>query len=519
MVSTMRPRWFDDDLLPTPEAELAGYAWLINEYSLRVPAPEQLVVIVPAKNTRQQKGRWLLMGSRYQPEASWFQQLTFAFKYEGVDLAILKKLFEHLSENEIFSAITKQITGAYSRRIWFFYEWLTGRRLPIKDASAGNYVNALNEELQFGCAPRKVVRQRVNNNLPGVSTFCPLIRKTDALTDYIEQSLEAKATRCIGNIPRDLLARAAAFLLLSDSKASYTIEGETPAYTRIERWSKIIGQAGTRPLTVDEIERLQDVVIPDKRFVMKGIRCIGGFIGEHDRVTNAPLPEHISAKPEDLDELLNAYFDAYEVMKTTNLHPVLVSAVIAFAFVFIHPLEDGNGRIHRYLIHHVLADTGFTPKGLTFPVSAVILEHIENYKSALERFTRPRLKYIDWYPTEDNNVRVTNETIDLYRYGDMTAQAEFLFSCVKETIDEVLPQEVHYLKCYDEVWNYLNNRFDMPQKTLSLLMNFLRQGNGQLSKRARAKEFLQLSDDEVNAIESKYQEVFTSSEITNGKAE
>ncbi|HIP51694.1 MAG TPA: hypothetical protein EYG94_06355 [Campylobacterales bacterium] len=32
--------------------------------------------------------------------------------------------------------------------------------------------------------------------------------------------------------------------------------------------------------------------------------------------------------------------------------------MIAFSFVYIHPLEDGNGRIHRYLIHHVLAERG-----------------------------------------------------------------------------------------------------------------------------------------------------------------
>ena len=37
---------------------------------------------------------------------------------------------------------------------------------------------------------------------------------------------------------------------------------------------------------------------------------------------------------------------------------VLAAAVIAFGFVFIHPFVDGNGRIHRYLIHHVLEPAG-----------------------------------------------------------------------------------------------------------------------------------------------------------------
>jgi hypothetical protein len=46
------------------------------------------------------------------------------------------------------------------------------------------------------------------------------------------------------------------------------------------------------------------------------------------------------------------------------------------------------------------------------PVLAVILERIEEYKTVLEQFTQPRLKYIEWKPTEDNNIHVTNETAD-----------------------------------------------------------------------------------------------------------
>ena len=59
--------------------------------------------------------------------------------------------------------------------------------------------------------------------------------------------------------------------------------------------------------------------------------------------------------------------NGYELMKDSGFHPVLAAAIIAFSFVIIHPLEDGNGRIHRYLIHHVLAESGFTPKGVIFP--------------------------------------------------------------------------------------------------------------------------------------------------------
>lgn len=41
-----------------------------------------------------------------------------------------------------------------------------------------------------------------------------------------------------------------------------------------------------------------------------------------------------------------------------------------------------------------------------------------------------------------------------------------------------------------------------------LLVNFLEQNSGKFSKRAREKEFPQLSDNEVSDIENQYYEIF-----------
>ena len=40
------------------------------------------------------------------------------------------------------------------------------------------------------------------------------------------------------------------------------------------------------------------------------------------------------------------------------------AAIIAFGFVFIHPFLDGNGRIHRFLIHDMLTRDGIAEQGL-----------------------------------------------------------------------------------------------------------------------------------------------------------
>ena len=43
-----------------------------------------------------------------------------------------------------------------------------------------------------------------------------------------------------------------------------------------------------------------------------------------------------------------------------EIDAVLSATIIAFGFVNIHPFVDGNGRIHRYLVHHILAKKSFS---------------------------------------------------------------------------------------------------------------------------------------------------------------
>jgi hypothetical protein len=57
-----------------------------------------------------------------------------------------------------------------------------------------------------------------------------------------------------------------------------------------------------------------------------------------------------------------------------EVDPVVAAAILAFGFVYIHPFEDGNGRIHRYLIHHVLADgpVGTDPRIQLFTIEELL---------------------------------------------------------------------------------------------------------------------------------------------------
>jgi Fic family protein len=493
------------------EGTLVGYGAIIEAHALQVPLPETLSLI-STKKRRYTTTHWQVFTPRHEPDNNLYKQLVFALKYEGVNLLVLKKLFVAIDKAQITKIITSEMLGQYSRKLWFLYEWLLEEQLDIPDLSTGNYVPLLDEKVQYAITGTKSSRHRITNNLPGTNEFCPLIFRTDKLDNYINANLSEQKNTYLNSIHADVLQRASSFLLLKDSKASFTIEQENPGTNRAMRWGKAIGQAGNKPLSIAELERLQQIVIENARFVKLGLRQEGGFVGEHDRNTGEPIPEHISAKHEDLASLLNGLVSANELMLDESYDAVLASACIAFGFVFIHPFEDGNGRLHRYIIHHVLAKKEFTKQGVIFPVSASILDHIDDYRITLESYSHPLLDFISWKETATHNVEVLNETIDFYRYFDATQQAEFLYDCVDDTLNRVIPQEVNYLLRYDEFKHFIDNEYEMPDKMVAILVRFLEQNNGILSKRALKKEFSELNEDEVKSIQDTYQDIFLDTE-------
>lgn len=496
---------FQESRLPEPALPV-GYAALIDAYGLRVPLPLALCAI-GKRHKVYEEGGWRIYTPRHEPAATLEGHLTFALKYEGLDLAVLKRLFMALEPDELAAMIRAKPSGAYMRRVWFLYEWLIDQPLDLPDAKAGTYADIVDPKLQWAVEGQTSTRHRVRNNLPGTPAFCPLIRKTDRLERFVEARLDEQARAVIGTISAGVLARTAAFLLLKDSKSSYAIEGEAPPQDRIQRWGKAIGEAGKHPLDQDEFLRLQRIVIGNERFVRLGFRDEGGFVGEHDRDTRLPLPDHISAQHEDLPSLMQGLID-FDHLHAAQIDPVLAAAILAFGFVYIHPFEDGNGRIHRYLIHHALTARGFNPAGIVFPVSSAILERIDDYRRVLESYSERLLSFVEWEPTERMNVRVLNDTADFYRYFDATPHAEFLFECVQKTIEHDLPEEAQFLERYDQFKARVEAVVEMPASIVDLLFNFLKQNNGLLSKRAREREFAELTDGEAKQFENIYADLF-----------
>jgi hypothetical protein len=501
---------FQEKTIPNG-TRLVGWAALVQ--ALAVQAPVRLPCCVSEQHIRgshREEGAWAVFDKRYWPGDTFADHLTFALRHEDMEFLILKRVFETVPQAEVEAIVQAAPTGALARRAWYLYEILTGRTLDVDDAPGAAAIDLLDPEGYFTGKPRLSKRHRVRDNLLGTGRFCPFIRRTKALTEFLALDLAATARETVGSTGAHLVARAASFMLLADSRASFEIEGERPPRNRLERWGRAVLQAGKNRLTLDEIIRLQRVLIEDTRFVRPGLRPDGVFLGERDHHGD-PLPEFIGARPDNLDDLMGGLLEANDRMRDDGIDPVLKAAATAFGFVYVHPFQDGNGRMHRCLIHHVLAERKFTPPGMVFPVSSVMLDRIDDYRATLQAHSGPLMPFIEWRPTAERNVEVLDETADLYRYFDCTGEAEFLYACVRRTVEQDLPREIDYLRRHDEAIRRIMDAVEMPDRVAENLVLFIRQNGGTLSKKRREGEFNKLGDQEVTLIEGIVNDAFVGS--------
>jgi len=505
------PPVFQDRLVPKG-ARLAGWAALVH--GLGIAAPVRAASAVAGgyiKGSQREEAGWTVFDKRYWPGHHVTDHIGFALRHEWFDPLVLKRVFDAVGPDTISAFVRDTPTGTLTRRVWFFYESMTGRRLPIDDAPMVTAVDALDPKSYVTSNAALSKRHRVRDNLLGTGGYCPVIRRTEALEDYRERRLAHKAAETVGRVSGQLISRAASFLLLADSRASFAIEGERPPRSRLERWGRAVLQAGKNRLTLDELNRLHGILIEDTRFIRAGLRPDGVFLGERDH-NGDPLPEFVGARPENLPNLLDCLLAANVRMTASAIDPVLQATATAFGFVYIHPYQDGNGRLHRCLIHHVLAEREFTPPGMIFPVSAVMLERIDDYRRTLQDHSGPLMLFIDWRSTANRNVEVLNDTADLYRYFDCTAEAEFLYACVARTVEQDLPKEIDYLRRHDEAQRRIMEMVEMPDRLAQDLIMFIRQNDGKLPKRRREREFMALTDEEAAQIEAICEEVFGNSD-------
>jgi len=484
---------------------LSGYAALIERYDLDNIIPNWHRSLVTTSGIHRINSRGGIVEevypSKYWPGDTLGDHLEFALKYDGTNLAILANLFQEVAVENFLEYVRSKPTGKYARRLWYLYEFLTGKILPLDDLKQGNYIDLLESDEYYTITPaHQVRRQRINENLPGDHRFCPTVRRTNTLRDFETADLSKRCRQVVSTYSPELLKRALGYLYTKETKSSFEIEHIKPSSTRTERFVALLQMAEQEDFCEKtQLIELQNRII-DSRFRDSDYRLTQNYVGE----TIAWQKEKIHfacPKPEDLTDLMEGLIAAHKRMDTSDMSAVIHAAVIAYGFVFMHPFEDGNGRIHRFLIHNILARRGFTPKGVMFPISVSMLKNPADYDDSLEAFSRQIMPLIEYSLDEEGLMTVHNDTAKWYRYIDMTPQAEALFRFIDQTIDTELASELAFLANYDQTKRAIQEIVDMPDRKIDLFIRFCLQNNGRLSARKRTSHLDFLTDEEIAHME------------------
>jgi hypothetical protein len=307
------------------------------------------------------------------------------------------------------------------------------------------------------------------------------------------------------------------YLYAKETRTSYAIERETPTQQRAERFMALLHRAGAGEfLTQDGLVNLQHAIV-DPRFAANGWRTIQNYVGQ----SLAPGVEEVHLvppRPEDIGPLMVAWLEVSRTLCMTDfVPPVTAAAWVAWAFVYLHPFEDGNGRIHRFLIHHVLAARRFGPTGVLLPVSAVLLNRPADYDASLESFSVLLKARSDYELDGDLRMSVTNATVEHFRYLDLTPVAIALHGFLAETIEREVPSELRFLHAYDAARSAMRDIVDLPEPTANLFVRLCFQNQGRLSKAKRDhKAFEKLTDDEVNRLEAAVTTAYAGTQAKSG---
>ena len=479
-----------------------GQAWLRKELGLKVPRPSvESHVTAGARRTERDGTRVTEQYPlSYAPVESAIPHLRFALRHEAFDLGVLVAALKAVPAADLEHWIRTEPSGAFSRRAWFLYETFTGRTLGIDDARMGNYVGALDPRKHFVAARQNSPRHRVINNLLGSRPLCPTVRRSPPLVERIGSQIDGAARALVQSYPTAHLLRAVNYLYTNETRSSFAVEGESPNATRTERFVAALKDAiSFDPTDKDALVRLQGRIV-DARYAADDWRKVQNFVGR----TRGAYHEDVSficPPPASVPELMDGWSILYRRAIESPLDPVIAAAAVAFSFVFIHPFEDGNGRIHRFLIHHILAKRQFSPDGVILPVSAAILRNIQTYSEVLDAFSKSIHPHIHWHWTANREISVENDTTGLYRYFDATAIAEYLYDRIAETVERDLTEELGFVAVFDESVDSVKEIVDMPDRRASLIVRLCMLNGGVLARRKR-RQFMELTDSEIREIES-----------------
>ena len=491
-----------------------GAAWLVVRYGIDLVMPLAVQSRIGGRRKTELTngiGAETFVESM-RPSANLRGHLTFHLKHEVPHLEMLSRLFERVDPDELVAWIEDEPSGQYARKAGFLYEWLTGRQLNVAIAMAGPYVNVLDERKLVAASPDRSLanrRWRVRDNLPGSPAFCPMVRKTREWHQAVAVDLPRLLADLALEFGEDLLLRSAVWMTLRESKSSFAIEGEADQLDRIQRFADVLARRtgqGELPLGNPSLAQLQAEILGRLTTLQEfGLRQSPLFVGEVVRYQE--VIHYVAPPADDVQAMLDGLAVFWE--RTQGQSSVLRSAVIAFGFVYIHPLADGNGRVHRFLVNDVLRRDGIMKEPMILPVSSLITRNPAEqraYDQLLDTVSGPLMRALvgtyafapaqTTYPDGiGSNFEFEGHAIakPVWRYLDLTAHVVYLADLLARTIRDDMREQSQYLQRHGQARAAIKDIVEMPDMQADRIIRSVEENKGKLSN-VLAKEMPLLAE-------------------------
>jgi len=177
------------------------------------------------------------------------------------------------------------------------------------------------------------------------------------------------------------------------------------------------------------------------------IKESGRFRSKNAGVYQGDKLIHMGTLPEYIPELINNLF---LWLKNSKEHPLIKAAVFHYEFEFIHPFQDGNGRIGR--LWHSLILSKWKKFFAWLPIESLVQKYQKEYYIA-----------------------INNSNKD----GESTEFILFMLEIIKETLIELVETQ----KMTDKV---IDKMTDKNKERVKLLMKYLGQNDSISNKEAQS---------------------------------
>ena len=230
----------------------------------------------------------------------------------------------------------------------------------------------------------------------------PILRRNNKIRS-IHSSLRIEANSLTFNQVKDVINGK---MVIGAQKEIQEVKNAYNAYEMINK---------VDPYSIDDLKKIHGIM------TYLTVEESGDFRKGDEGVMDGDICIFIAPKPEYVDKLMRQLFDFIKRNKDI-IHPLILSSVFHYEFVFIHPFSDGNGRTVR-LWQNILL-TKWKPIFEYVPIETAIKKYQNDYYKAIANCNSK---------------------------GDSTEFIEFMLKMIDEVLDDLIKNaniEIKHINSY-----------------------------------------------------------------------